>query len=88
MKSILRSALDKLVRLGNGKGYFAKTNTHGRMTDNNMAARKAAQTTDTFLVDMVELARHTDIETAATIVLNGKYRIRDCCFRYRCQMFF
>ena len=71
MKPILDKALSHLVGLGKEKGYFVERSNDGRGTDNNLAARQAACLTDIFLVDIVELARQTDTEHSATIILTG-----------------
>ncbi|KAI0230573.1 N(6)-adenine-specific DNA methyltransferase METTL4 [Lamellibrachia satsuma] len=69
---ILDKALSHLVGLGKEKGYFMERSNDGRGTDNNLAARQAACLTDTFLVDIVELARQTDTEHSATIILTDE----------------
>ena len=71
MRPILESALEQLVNAGKKNGYFVVRNNGGQEMDNNMTARQAARLTDTFLVDMVELAGHTDPEDTSSIKLTG-----------------
>lgn len=72
VKSILENALEQLVNAGKKNGYFAARNNNGREMDNNMAARQAAHLTDSFLVEMVELAGQTDPEDMAPIILTDE----------------
>ena len=71
MKPILENALEQLVNAGKKNGYFVVRNDGSQEMDNNLTARRAARLTDSFLVDMVELAGQTDPEDTGSIKLTG-----------------